>query len=93
MRGSTATPARTVTGCNPFTPSHLRPIAPTRDNANYPRFTGFDRDQEPDPMLVVTTPTVADRVVGTDLDYESLQIGQGVNMLVVSANGTAVRLR
>jgi uncharacterized protein YbjQ (UPF0145 family) len=32
-------------------------------------------------------------IVGTDLDYESLQIGQGGNMLMVSANGTAVRLR
>jgi uncharacterized protein YbjQ (UPF0145 family) len=32
-------------------------------------------------------------VVGVDLDYESLQIGQGGNMLMVSANGTAVRIR
>lgn len=32
-------------------------------------------------------------IVGVDLDYESLQIGQGGNMLMVSANGTAVRLR
>lgn len=32
-------------------------------------------------------------VVGMDLDYESLEIGQGGNMLMVSANGTAVRLR
>lgn len=32
-------------------------------------------------------------VVGVDLDYESLQIGQGGNMLMVSASGTAVRLK
>lgn len=32
-------------------------------------------------------------IVGMDLDYESLQIGQGGSMLMVSANGTAVRLR
>ena len=32
-------------------------------------------------------------VIGIDLDYESLQIGQGGNMLMVSANGTAVRIR
>jgi uncharacterized protein YbjQ (UPF0145 family) len=32
-------------------------------------------------------------VIAMDLDYESLQIGQGGNMLMVSANGTAVRLR
>ena len=33
-----------------------------------------------------------DAVVSVDLDYESLQIGQGGNMLMVSASGTAVRL-
>jgi uncharacterized protein YbjQ (UPF0145 family) len=32
-------------------------------------------------------------VISVDLDYESLQVGQGGNMLMVSANGTAVRLR
>lgn len=32
-------------------------------------------------------------VIGMDLDYESLQIGAGGNMLMVSANGTAVRIR
>lgn len=35
----------------------------------------------------------ANAIVGMDLDYESLQIGQGGNMLMVSANGTAVRFR
>ncbi len=32
-------------------------------------------------------------VVGVDLDYESIQMGQGGGMLMVSANGTAVRIR
>ena len=32
-------------------------------------------------------------IVGTDLDYESLQVGSSGSMLMVSANGTAVRLR
>jgi uncharacterized protein YbjQ (UPF0145 family) len=32
-------------------------------------------------------------IVAMDLDYESLQIGSGGNMLMVSANGTAVRYR
>lgn len=32
-------------------------------------------------------------VISVDLDYESLQVGQGGNMLMVSASGTAVRLR
>lgn len=32
----------------------------------------------------------ANAVVGVDIDYESIQIGQGGNMLMVSASGTAV---
>jgi len=32
----------------------------------------------------------ADAVIGVDLDYETLQVGQGGGMLMVSANGTAV---
>jgi len=35
----------------------------------------------------------ANAIVGVDLDYESLQVGQGGSMLMVSASGTAVRLR
>jgi uncharacterized protein YbjQ (UPF0145 family) len=31
-------------------------------------------------------------VVGVDVDYESIQIGQGGSMLMVSAPGTAVKL-
>jgi uncharacterized protein YbjQ (UPF0145 family) len=31
-------------------------------------------------------------VVGVDLDYESIGIGQGGSMLMVSASGTAVRV-
>ena len=34
----------------------------------------------------------ANAVVGVDLDYESIQIGQGGGMLMVSASGTAVQL-
>jgi uncharacterized protein YbjQ (UPF0145 family) len=30
-------------------------------------------------------------VIGVDLDYETVQVGQGGGMLMVSANGTAVR--
>ena len=35
----------------------------------------------------------ANAIVAMDLDYESLQVGQGGGMLMVSANGTAVRYR
>jgi len=32
-------------------------------------------------------------VIGVDLDYESIQMGQGGGMLMVSASGTEVRLK
>ena len=34
----------------------------------------------------------ADAVIGVDVDYESIQVGQGGSMLMVSAAGTAVKL-
>jgi Raf kinase inhibitor-like YbhB/YbcL family protein len=34
----------------------------------------------------------ADAVKGVDVDYESIQVGQGGSMLAVSASGTAVKL-
>lgn len=34
----------------------------------------------------------ANGVVGVDLDYETIQVGHGGNMLMVSASGTAVRI-
>ena len=34
----------------------------------------------------------ANAVIGVDLDYESIQMGQGGGMLMVSASGTAVEL-
>jgi uncharacterized protein YbjQ (UPF0145 family) len=34
----------------------------------------------------------ADAVIGVDVDYESIQLGQGGGMLMVSASGTAVKL-
>ena len=35
----------------------------------------------------------ADAVVGVDLDYETIQVGSGGGMLMVSASGTAVVLQ
>lgn len=34
----------------------------------------------------------ADAVIGVDVDYESIQMGQGGSMLMVSDSGTAVKL-
>jgi uncharacterized protein YbjQ (UPF0145 family) len=35
----------------------------------------------------------ADAIIAVDIDYESLAINNGGNMLMVAASGTAVRLR
>ena len=35
----------------------------------------------------------ANAILGVDLDYETIGIGSGGNMLMVSANGTAVSLK
>jgi uncharacterized protein YbjQ (UPF0145 family) len=34
----------------------------------------------------------ANAIVGVDIDYETIQVGHGGSMLMVSASGTAVRL-
>ena len=35
----------------------------------------------------------ADAIVGVDLDYETVGVGRGGNMLMVTASGTAVKVR
>ena len=35
----------------------------------------------------------ADAIVGVDLDYETIGMGRGGNMLMVTASGTAVKLK
>jgi uncharacterized protein YbjQ (UPF0145 family) len=34
----------------------------------------------------------ADAVIGVDVDYASIQLGQGGSMLIVSTSGIAVKL-
>jgi uncharacterized protein YbjQ (UPF0145 family) len=34
----------------------------------------------------------ANAVIGVAVDYESIQVGQEISMLMVSASGTAVKL-
>ncbi len=45
-----------------------------------------------DEMVAEGTSRGANAVVGVDIDYETIQVGQGGNMLMVSASGTAVRI-
>ena len=41
-------------------------------------------------LVVVTTPNIEGKKIDKYLDYETIQVGQGGGMLMVSANGTAV---
>jgi uncharacterized protein YbjQ (UPF0145 family) len=45
-----------------------------------------------DEMSAAARDLGADAVLAVDLDYESIQLGGGGGMLMVSASGTAVRL-
>ena len=50
------------------------------------------RDTATSEMVSEAEQMGADAVIGVDVDYESIQVGQGGSMLVVSASGTAVKL-
>jgi uncharacterized protein YbjQ (UPF0145 family) len=50
------------------------------------------RDVAINEMLEEASSLGANAVIGVDLDYESLQMGSGGGMLMVSASGTAVVL-
>lgn len=50
------------------------------------------RDLAVDEMVAEAEARGADAVVGVDLDYETINVGRGGAMLMVSASGTAVRL-
>jgi uncharacterized protein YbjQ (UPF0145 family) len=51
------------------------------------------RDVAIDEMAMEAEALGANAVVGVDLDYETIQVGRGGNMLMVSASGTAVKVR
>jgi uncharacterized protein YbjQ (UPF0145 family) len=51
------------------------------------------RDTAIDEMAMEAEAMGANAVVGVDLDYETIQVGKGGNMLMVSASGTAVKIR
>jgi uncharacterized protein YbjQ (UPF0145 family) len=49
------------------------------------------RDTAIDEMAMEAEARGANAVVGVDLDYETIQVGRGGTMLMVSASGTAVK--
>ncbi|UCF39570.1 MAG: heavy metal-binding domain-containing protein [Gemmatimonadota bacterium] len=50
------------------------------------------RDVAIDEMALEAEALGANAVLGVDLDYETIQVGGGGNMLMVSASGTAARV-
>jgi len=61
-------------------------------SAGYERSLREARQTALEEMVAEAEELGADGVIGVDVDYESLQMGQGGSMLMVSASGTAVKL-
>ncbi len=69
----------------------LRDITGGR-SAGYERSLREARETATGEMVAEAEQLGADAVIGVDVDYESIQVGQGGSMLMVSASGTAVKL-
>ena len=82
-----------VLGANVFRDlfAGLRDIVGGR-SAGYERSLREARETALEEMVAEAQQAGADAVVGVDVDYESIQMGQGGGMLMVSASGTAVKL-
>ena len=61
-------------------------------SAGYERSLREARETATGEMVEEAEQMGADAVIGVDVDYESIQVGQGGSMLMVSASGTAVKL-
>lgn len=61
-------------------------------SAGYERSLRLARESAIEEMVAEAEQLGADALIGVDVDYESIQIGQGGGMLMVSASGTAVTL-
>jgi uncharacterized protein YbjQ (UPF0145 family) len=61
-------------------------------SASYEEELRKARDTAIDEMAMEAEALGANAVLGVDLDYETIQISRGGNMLMVSASGTAARL-
>src|SRR4028118_1326741 len=69
----------------------LRDIVGGR-SAGYERSLRQARETATREIVAEAEQAGADAVVGVDVDYESIQLGQGGSMLMVSTSGTAIRL-
>jgi uncharacterized protein YbjQ (UPF0145 family) len=61
-------------------------------SAGYERSLREARETATGEMVAEAEQLGADAIIGVDVDYESIQVGQGGSMLMVSASGTAVKL-
>jgi uncharacterized protein YbjQ (UPF0145 family) len=61
-------------------------------SAGYERSLREARETATGEMVAEAERMGADAIIGVDVDYESIQVGQGGSMLMVSASGTAVKL-
>ena len=61
-------------------------------SAGYERSLREARETATGEMVAEAEQMGADAIIGVDVDYESIQVGQGGSMLMVSASGTAVTL-
>ena len=61
-------------------------------SAGYERSLREARETATGEMVAEAERMGADAVIGVDVDYESIQVGQGGSMLMVSASGTAVKI-
>ena len=82
-----------VLGANVFKDlfAGLRDITGGR-SAGYERSLREARETATGEMVAEAEQLDADAVIGVDVDYESIQVGQGGSMLMVRASGTAVKL-
>jgi uncharacterized protein YbjQ (UPF0145 family) len=69
----------------------LRDIVGGR-SAGYERSLRQTRETAIGEMVAEAEQMGANAVIGVDVDYESIQVGQGGSMLMVSASETAVKL-
>lgn len=61
-------------------------------SAGYEKSLREARETATGEMVAEAEQMGADAIIGVDVDYESIQVGQGGSMLMVSASGTAVKL-
>lgn len=61
-------------------------------SAGYERSLREARETATGEMVAEAEQMGADAIIGVDVDYESIQVGQGGSMLMVSASGTAVNI-